>query len=89
MSLEPLIRLLAVTKRFGVVAAVESLSLDIAPGEFFALLGPFRMQRELGTTFILVTHDQDEAMVMAQRIAVMREGRIEQIGTPVTSTFLR
>ncbi len=41
-----------------------------------------RVQRELGTTFIVVTHDQDEAMVMAQRIAVMREGHIEQIGTP-------
>jgi putrescine transport system ATP-binding protein len=220
-SLEPLIRLDAVTKRFGAVTAVESLSLEIAPGEFFALLGPsgcgkttlmrliagfdlpqqgriliggadmakvppylrpvnmmfqsyalfphmsvekniafglvqeglprrqiaarvaemlrlvqlesygarkphqlsggqkqrvalaralarrpqlllldeplaaldrklreetqfelIRVQRELGTTFILVTHDQDEAMVMAQRIAVMREGRIEQIGTP-------
>ena len=41
-----------------------------------------RVQRELGMTFILVTHDQDEAMVMAQRIAVMRAGQIEQIGTP-------
>ncbi len=41
-----------------------------------------RVQRELGTGFVLVTHDQDEAMVMAQRIAVMRAGRIEQIGTP-------
>jgi putrescine transport system ATP-binding protein len=218
---EPLIRLEGVTKRFGEVAAVDSLSLDIAPGEFFALLGPsgcgkttlmrliagfdvpqqgriliegidvarvpphlrpvnmmfqsyalfphmsvekniafglvqeglpkreiaarvaemlrlvqlesygarkphelsggqkqrvalaralarrpklllldeplaaldrklreetqfelIRVQRELGTTFILVTHDQDEAMVMAQRIAVMCAGRIEQIGTP-------
>ena len=41
-----------------------------------------RVQRELGTTFVLVTHDQDEAMIMAQRIAVMRAGRIEQIDTP-------
>jgi putrescine transport system ATP-binding protein len=41
-----------------------------------------RVQRELGTGFVLVTHDQDEAMVMAQRIAVMRAGRIEQIGSP-------
>jgi len=43
-----------------------------------------RVQRELGTGFVLVTHDQDEAMVMAQRIAVMRAGRIEQMGTPRT-----
>ena len=41
-----------------------------------------RLQRELGTGFMLVTHDQDEAMVMAHRIAVMRAGRIEQIGAP-------
>jgi putrescine transport system ATP-binding protein len=41
-----------------------------------------RVQRELGTGFVLVTHDQDEAMVMAQRIAVMRAGRIEQLGSP-------
>ena len=41
-----------------------------------------RVQRELGTGFMLVTHDQDEAMVMAKRIAVMRSGSIEQIGTP-------
>ena len=41
-----------------------------------------RLQRELGTAFMLVTHDQDEAMVMAQRIAVMRAGRIEQLGVP-------
>ena len=41
-----------------------------------------RLQRELGTTFLIVTHDQDEAMVMANRIAVMREGKIEQVGTP-------
>ncbi len=41
-----------------------------------------RLQRELGTAFMLVTHDQDEAMVMAHRIAVMRAGRIEQLGAP-------
>jgi putrescine transport system ATP-binding protein len=39
-----------------------------------------RVQRELGTAFLIVTHDQDEAMVMANRIAVMRSGRIEQVG---------
>ncbi len=41
-----------------------------------------QLQRRLGTSFVIVTHDQDEAMTMADRIAVMRDGRIEQIGTP-------
>jgi putrescine transport system ATP-binding protein len=40
------------------------------------------IQRELGTTFLVVTHDQDEAMGLADTIAVMRDGRIEQIGAP-------
>ena len=38
------------------------------------------IRRELGMSFMLVTHDQNEAMAMADRIAVMREGRIEQMG---------
>jgi len=41
-----------------------------------------RLHRELGITFIFVTHDQGEAMGMADRIAVMRSGKIEQIGEP-------
>jgi spermidine/putrescine transport system ATP-binding protein len=41
-----------------------------------------RIQAEVGLTFIHVTHDQEEAMSMADRLAVMNEGRIEQIGTP-------
>ena len=41
-----------------------------------------RIQRETGITFLLVTHDQEEALSMSDRIAVMRDGRIEQIGTP-------
>jgi spermidine/putrescine transport system ATP-binding protein len=40
------------------------------------------LQHDLGITFIHVTHDQEEAMTMADRIAVMHEGRIEQLGTP-------
>lgn len=40
------------------------------------------MQKSLGTTFVYVTHDQGEAMTMSDRIAVMRDGRIEQIGRP-------
>ena len=39
-----------------------------------------RVQAELGATFIYVTHDQDEAFGMADRLAVMRDGRFEQIG---------
>jgi putrescine transport system ATP-binding protein len=40
------------------------------------------LQRRLGITFVMVTHDQDEAMTMATRIAVMDHGRIVQVGTP-------
>ncbi|MDA8288098.1 MAG: ABC transporter ATP-binding protein [Actinomycetota bacterium] len=40
------------------------------------------LQREVGTTTILVTHDQEEALELSDRIAVLRDGRIEQIGTP-------
>jgi spermidine/putrescine transport system ATP-binding protein len=40
------------------------------------------LQHDLGITFIHVTHDQEEAMTMADRIAVMNEGRIEQLGAP-------
>ena len=40
------------------------------------------LQRRLGIATVFVTHDQGEALTMSDRIAVMREGRIEQIGTP-------
>ncbi|MEX0423677.1 spermidine/putrescine ABC transporter ATP-binding protein PotA [Providencia rettgeri] len=40
------------------------------------------LQRKLGITFIFVTHDQEEALAMSDRIIVMREGKIEQDGTP-------
>lgn len=40
------------------------------------------LQAKLGITTVFVTHDQEEALVMADRIAVMRAGRIEQLGTP-------
>ncbi|MGE0003334.1 MAG: ABC transporter ATP-binding protein [Candidatus Izemoplasmatales bacterium] len=40
------------------------------------------MQRKLGITFIFVTHDQEEAMTMSDRIVVMKEGVIQQLGTP-------
>jgi spermidine/putrescine transport system ATP-binding protein len=41
-----------------------------------------RIQHELGTTFVYVTHDQEEALAMSDRIAVMSGGRVEQIGGP-------
>ena len=41
-----------------------------------------RIQREVGITFVFVTHDQGEALTMSDRIAVMSEGRVEQVGAP-------
>ena len=41
-----------------------------------------RLQRRLGTSFLLVTHDQDEAMTLADRLVLMRDGTIEQEGAP-------
>lgn len=41
-----------------------------------------RIQREVGITFVFVTHDQGEALTMSDRIAVMSQGRVEQIGSP-------
>jgi putrescine transport system ATP-binding protein len=41
-----------------------------------------RLQQKLGTTFVIVTHDQEEAMTVADRIAVMDKGRLVQVATP-------
>ncbi|GAA5157714.1 ABC transporter ATP-binding protein [Pseudonocardia eucalypti] len=41
-----------------------------------------QIQRDVGITFVFVTHDQDEALTMSDRIAVFNAGRIEQVGTP-------
>jgi multiple sugar transport system ATP-binding protein len=41
-----------------------------------------RLQRKLGTTMVYVTHDQTEAMTLGDRIAVLRKGEIQQVGTP-------
>ena len=41
------------------------------------------IQREVGITFLFVTHDQDEALSMSDRVAVFNKGRIEQVGTPM------
>jgi multiple sugar transport system ATP-binding protein len=42
-----------------------------------------KLQKSLGTTMIYVTHDQIEAMTMADRIVVLKDGRLEQVGTPI------
>ncbi len=42
-----------------------------------------RLQRELGITFVFVTHDQEEALSMSDRIAVMKDGTFQQIGSPI------
>ncbi len=41
-----------------------------------------RLQTEVGTTFVIVTHDQEEALVMADRMAILKDGRLLQCGTP-------
>jgi spermidine/putrescine transport system ATP-binding protein len=56
-----------------------SLDYKLRKGMQFELK---RIHRDVGTTFIYVTHDQDEAMTMSDRIAVMNRGRIEGQGTP-------
>jgi spermidine/putrescine transport system ATP-binding protein len=56
-----------------------SLDYKLRKGMQFELK---RIHREVGTTFIYVTHDQDEAMTMSDRIAVMNAGRIEHEGVP-------
>jgi putative spermidine/putrescine transport system ATP-binding protein len=42
-----------------------------------------RLHKELGITFVYVTHDQDEALALSERVAVFNHGRIEQLGTPL------
>jgi len=58
--------------------AVDPLTRERLQAEFS------RIQRELGKTVIFVTHDIDEAIRLADRIAIMREGRLEQYDTPET-----
>ena len=58
------------------LAALDKKLREETQAELMAL------QRRLGTTFVIVTHDQDEAMTMADRIGVMNNGRLEQVATP-------
>ena len=48
-----------------------------------------QIQREVGITFVFVTHDQEEALTMSDRIAVFNEGRIEQVAAPPSCTSTR
>ena len=48
-----------------------------------------RLQQRLGTTTVYVTHDQTEAMTLGDRVAVMRRGEVQQVGTPRSSTTTR
>ena len=58
------------------LAALDKKLREETQSELIAL------QRRLGTTFVIVTHDQNEAMTMADRIGVMNDGRLEQVATP-------
>lgn len=58
---------------------LAALDRKLREGTRFELV---RLQEELGLTFVMVTHDQDEAMSMASRMAVMDAGRIVQVGSP-------
>ena len=58
------------------LAALDKKLRENTQAELMAL------QRRLGTSFVIVTHDQDEAMTMADRIGVMNGGRLEQVATP-------
>ena len=58
---------------------LAALDRKLREGTRFELV---RLQEELGLTFVMVTHDQEEAMSMASRLAVMNAGRIVQVGTP-------
>jgi putrescine transport system ATP-binding protein len=58
---------------------LAALDRKLREGTRFELV---RLQEQLGLTFVVVTHDQEEAMSMASRLAVMNAGRIAQIGTP-------
>ncbi len=58
---------------------LAALDRKLREGTRFELV---RLQEQLGLTFVMVTHDQEEAMSMASRLAVMHGGRVVQVGTP-------
>ena len=72
----------AITREPGVFLFDEPLS-NLDPERRHSMRGELRrLQRQLRTTTVHVTHDHEEAMAMGDRIAVMRDGRLEQVGPP-------
>ncbi len=79
-------------QRVALARALANRPLALLLDEPLAALDPFlrrtlqaelkRIQRELGLTVLMVTHDQAEALALSDRLAVMRDGQIEQLGTP-------
>jgi spermidine/putrescine transport system ATP-binding protein len=79
-------------QRVALARALVNRPVALLLDEPLAALDPFlrrsvqgelkRIQRELGLTVLMVTHDQEEALALSDRLAVMRAGRIEQEGTP-------
>ena len=79
-------------QRVALARALVNRPVALLLDEPLAALDPFlrrsvqgelkRIQRELGLTVLMVTHDQEEALALSDRLAVMRAGRIEQVGTP-------
>ncbi len=80
--------MLALIDGFGIRALLvdPAMPLERARQEVWAALAsvrtPQQIQREVGITFLYVTHDQEEALAMSDRIAVMDGGVVEQCGTP-------
>jgi len=70
------LRIQRVSRSFGPLTALDHKLREETQLELKSI------QRRLGVTFMIVTHDQDEAMVVADRIAVMRDGKIAQVGPP-------
>lgn len=79
-------------QRVALARALVNRPVVLLLDEPLAALDPFlrrsvqgelkRIQRELALTVLMVTHDQEEALALSDRLAVMRSGRIEQVGTP-------
>jgi putative spermidine/putrescine transport system ATP-binding protein len=72
----------ALARRPGILLLDEPLSALDAKIRLRLRLELRRIQQDLGVTTVYVTHDQEEALSLADRVAVMRSGRIEQIGRP-------
>ena len=94
---QPLLSIRNAQKHFGTVRAIDGIDLDIQENELLLdeplgaldkkLRGEMqlelkRIQHEFGITFIIVTHDQEEALVMADRVAILKGGKLLQCGTP-------